>query len=66
MKKYLAFSGECYYPGGGWEDFKGDFDNITEAFTVARKDHEKYGWWHVIDRDTQKEVEEVTIESHIS
>lgn len=63
MKRYLAFGGCCYYPCGGWDDFKGDSDFLAEAFEIAKKDDEKYGWWQVIDRDTMKEVEEVTLEA---
>lgn len=62
MKRYLAFSGDNYYPAGGWDDFKGDFDSLTEAFAIAKKDNEKYGWWHIIDRDTKEEVEEITLD----
>lgn len=63
MKRYLAFGNDCYYPAGGWDDFRGDFDNVTEAFEAAKRNNEKYGWWHVIDRDTMNEVEEITLEA---
>lgn len=63
MKKYLAFGGDCYYPSGGWDDFRGDFDLVTDAFEAAKKNNKKYGWWHVIDRDTKEEVEEITLEA---
>lgn len=47
MKRFLVFGGDCYYPGGGWEDFRGDFDTMPDAFAAAPK----YGkdWWHVVD-----------------
>ena len=31
MKRFLAFSCEQYYPGGGWNDFEGSFDTLEEA-----------------------------------
>lgn len=31
MKRFLAFQGENYYPGGGWDDFSGDFDTADGA-----------------------------------
>ena len=31
MKQYLLFTFEQYYPSGGWEDFKEDFDDLNEA-----------------------------------
>lgn len=30
MKRYLLFKGVDYYPSGGWEDFKGDYDSVDE------------------------------------
>lgn len=29
--RYMMFSGATYYPGGGWNDFKGFADSISEA-----------------------------------
>lgn len=31
MKNYLVFIGEDYYPNGGMEDFKEDFNTLDEA-----------------------------------
>jgi hypothetical protein len=31
MKRYLLFTYDSYYPGGGWTDFAGSFDTIEEA-----------------------------------
>lgn len=31
MKRYLLFGGADYYPGGGMNDFMGDYDTIEEA-----------------------------------
>lgn len=59
MKRYLAFGGDQYYPGGGWDDFVGDFDSKGEAIEAAKKGN---GWWHVIDRDTKKQADETILE----
>jgi 3-methyladenine DNA glycosylase AlkD len=52
MKRYLAFGGDAYYPGGGWEDFKSDCDTLDQAINACR--HEE--WWHVIDITAMKRV----------
>lgn len=55
MKRFLVFAGECYYAGGGWDDFRGDFETVEaarEAAVALDKD-----WWQVIDTATMKEVE---------
>lgn len=51
MKRYLVFSGSHYYPYGGWEDFKGSFDDLGEAVALAdlEKGDSGYGWANVID-----------------
>lgn len=36
MKRFLAFQGENYYPGGGWDDFAGDYDIAEEAVAVIQ------------------------------
>lgn len=62
MKRYLAFGGDQYYPGGGWDDFVGDFDSKAEALEAAKNGNNKCGWWHVIDRDTKEEIDETALE----
>lgn len=51
MKRYLLFSGYGYYPGGGWSDFKGDFDTLKEAedHYVIVKERDREDWYHVVD-----------------
>jgi hypothetical protein len=46
MRRYLAFSGEIYYPSQGMDDFVGDFDNLeeaVEALTAENKTQEAWG-----------------------
>lgn len=31
MKRYLCFACEEYYPGGGMNDFREEFDDLEEA-----------------------------------
>jgi hypothetical protein len=51
----LLFAGGRYYPGGGWNDFKGEFKTLDEAKEyVARLNN--IDWFHVIDFETQTEV----------
>jgi len=47
VKQFLLFTGEGYYPMGGWGDFKGSFDTIDE---VVRKVQSCGGeWYQVVD-----------------
>lgn len=54
MKRYALFSGDYYYPNGGWDDFKGTFDTINEA--LAAHTVEEYSWFHVVDLTTGEKV----------
>lgn len=57
MKRYLAFCGSVYYPGGGMDDFEGDFDAVADAIAAAQSDAIKnypeqpwrFRWAHVYD-----------------
>jgi hypothetical protein len=55
MKRYLLFAGDEYYPAGGWEDFRGDFDNPSDAGALARA--ERWGWWQIVDITIGREIE---------
>lgn len=68
MKRYLAFAGDTYYPAGGWDDFKGDFDTKAEAYaavcipiTNSWRSHE-FDWWQVIDTTTKADAPQVELE----
>lgn len=50
LKRYLVFSGEDYYPAGGWEDFDASYDTLAEAHAAIKT--EAFTWAHVVDRDT--------------
>lgn len=51
MKRYLVFAGAAYYPWGGWQDFKGDFDTVEAATEFAKAcDPDTYKkWYQVVD-----------------
>ncbi len=37
MKRFLLFAFNDYYPGGGMEDFMGDFDTMEECQKESKK-----------------------------
>ena len=57
---FLLFGGDDYYPGGGMADFRGQFDSIEEAESIAtsaefNNDWSRDGkceWWCVVDAET--------------
>jgi len=51
MKRFLLFAGDFYYPNGGWDDFKGDFDSVENAKDWLEGDGGA-DWAHVIDTTT--------------
>ena len=55
MKRFLIFGGSDYYPAGGWNDFRGDFDTqdlaSAEALRLALAC--QWDWWHVVDSATK-------------
>ena len=60
MKRYLLFTGENYYPRGGWKDFVASFDIVEEACKDERiqdlPGKYNYGWYHIVDTTTGKIV----------
>lgn len=58
MKKFLLFAGETFYPGGGWEDFRGEFsseEEFEEKYLVVPEElkepleYKGYDWSHLVD-----------------
>ena len=49
MKPLLLFAGEHYYPSGGVNDFRGDFNTIEEAIEAIA--NSSCDWWHVADEN---------------
>lgn len=54
MKRYWAFAGPYYYPGGGMEDFVNDFDSFEEARSAARG---SFDWGHVFDSSARSLIQ---------
>jgi hypothetical protein len=46
VPRFLVFSGDDHYPLGGWQDFKGIFEDYVDALVKAT---EKGDWWHIVD-----------------
>ena len=52
MKRYMLFAGDHYYPSGGMNDYRGDYDTLEMAIrSTGRCD-----WWHVYDTKNQDTV----------
>lgn len=59
MKRYLVFTGSDYYPRGGMNDFKRDFDELAPAIAFAQgsiAEEADYKWAHVYDTTERKKV----------
>jgi hypothetical protein len=56
MKRYLVFSGACYYANGGWSDFDSDHDTLEDANKARKLKHDKNGWSEVVDSELRKAV----------
>jgi len=54
MKRFLLFTGDFYYPGGGWEDFIQDFDSFEEAREAGRQTGDN--WYQIVDAETMEEI----------
>lgn len=49
--RYLLFSGEDYYPLGGWSDFVRDFDTPEEAMGYRVPSSRGSDWAHIVDTE---------------
>ena len=61
--KYLVFSGQTYYPVGGWGDYQSSYDDYEDARSAClalmglggqAKDLDVADWGHVVDMSTGK------------
>lgn len=59
--RYFLFSGDTFYPLGGWRDFCGAFRSLQEA-NEAFDEQGQVGndWAHIIDIQTMEMVREGT------
>jgi hypothetical protein len=60
MSKYLLFSGDDYYPSGGWCDYSGAFPTVEAAIEAAQaaniQGFQECDWWHVVDAESREIV----------
>lgn len=61
MKRFYVFGGCDYYPNGGWDDFKGDFDNLEDAY--KRLGSFYYDWFHIVDSHTGQIIKDGSVDS---
>ena len=59
-RSYLLFSGEFYYPQGGWDDFKGCIPQATLGEITPLLD-ERDQWYHVIELNDLGDSKEVAV-----
>lgn len=55
MERYALFVGDCFYPKGGWWDFRGSFTTQAAAQEAATEPEEDCvsGWWfNIVDLQT--------------
>ena len=50
MNRYLLFAGENYYPFGGFADYVGSRNSITEVKEELLNNN-SYDWWHIVDSE---------------
>lgn len=46
-RPFFLFTGDHYYPAGGWDDYRGRFATENEALTAAA--NQKDDWWQVVN-----------------
>ena len=51
---YIIFSGDVYYPSGGWEDFYDTAESLLDAEHSYKNAININGWAHVVDMNTKK------------
>lgn len=56
MAKFLLFAGADFYPSGGWDDFRGLFNDVESAKLEGRRlvdaEDSLVMWWHVVSLPT--------------
>lgn len=50
IETYLLFSGDYYYPNGGWTDFDSEHDTLEEALKEASRPngYPVNDWWQIV------------------
>lgn len=52
-KPIMLFSGQDFYPSGGWDDFKGYFENALAAqrWLSENEPDASYKWAHIVENN---------------
>ena len=58
---FLVFTGEEYYPGGGWNDYIGAQPSLETARTLVEAATGNDDWYQIVDSSTLQIVERGTI-----
>lgn len=54
-ERYLLFTGQYYYPSGGFSDYMGSFKTINDARSnVTDLDD----WYHIVDSESLEIIED--------
>jgi hypothetical protein len=53
---FLVFTGEEYYPGGGWSDFQGTAETVEAARTKVEAVMGNDDWYQIVDGGSLKIV----------
>jgi hypothetical protein len=49
-KPFILFTGDTYYPGPGWANYRGSFDTLEDALTFALDPMtSSFDWWQIVD-----------------
>ncbi len=49
--KYKLFSGDFFYPSGGYGDFIGSFETVQECIDFVEKTPLNFEWSHIVEED---------------
>lgn len=56
-KQFIVFAGPTYYPEGGWDDYRGSFEDEVDALRYLATTDDPHDWWHVVDLHAGRIVE---------
>lgn len=52
MLQFVLFAGSKFYPNKAWEDFKGSYATMAEAYKGAAIERGSIEWWQIVDLET--------------
>lgn len=53
-QRYILFAGDGFYPEGGWNDWRGNYEKLEDLKEDLEKLNETwhFDWWHIVDMTT--------------